>query len=68
MVNKHEDLILPPPPQFRDEYRPVPAPTIKNRGPKTEKLDQALKGHTASYTIEILRKQKKWLNHISKAY
>ena len=26
---------------------------IKNRAPKTEKLDQALKGHTASYTIEI---------------
>ena len=26
MVNEHEDLILPPPPQFRDGYKPVPAP------------------------------------------
>ena len=26
---------------------------IKNRAPKIEKLDQALKGHTASYMIKI---------------
>ena len=36
-----------------DEYKPIPVPTIKNRAPKIEKLDQALKGHAASYTIEI---------------
>ena len=53
MVNEHEDPILPPPPQFRDEYKPVPDPTIKNRAPKITKLDQAFKAHTASYTIEI---------------
>ena len=53
MANEYEDLTLPPPPQFKDEYKPVPAPTIKNQAPKIEKLDQALKGHTASYTIEI---------------
>ena len=124
MVNEYEDLILPPPSQFRDGYKPVPAsrtdksqkqprrlppggpktghfisrrqselivqknqkppkpirrppqrppqppppqqppiqkpigipvpaPMIKNRAPKIEKLDQALKGHTALYTTEI---------------
>ena len=51
-----EDPIIPPL-QFRDDkplQEPVLAPTIKNRAPKILKLDQALKGHTASsYTIEI---------------
>ena len=52
---EHEDPIIPPL-QFRDDkplQESVPAPTIKNRAPKIEKLDQALKGHTASYMIEI---------------
>ena len=26
MVNEYEDLILPPPPQFRDRYKPIPKP------------------------------------------
>ena len=50
-----EDPIIPPL-QFRDDkplQEPVPATTIKNRAPKILKLDQALDGHTASYTIEI---------------
>ena len=42
MVNEYEDLILPPPPQFRDEYKPVPAPrtneTIKKPVPKQCKI------------------------------
>ena len=52
---EHEDPITPPL-QFRDDkplQEPVPAPTIKSRAPKIGKLDQALKGHTASYMIEI---------------
>ena len=48
----------PPPPAQQPPIqkpigKPVPAPAIKNRAPKIEKLDQALKGHTASYMIEI---------------
>ena len=49
----------PPPPPLQQPPiqkpigKPVPAPTIKNRALKIEKLDQALKGHTASYTIDI---------------
>ena len=37
MVNEYEDFILPPPPQFRNGYEPVPPPRIgkwKNVKPK----------------------------------
>ena len=42
IVSEYEDLILPPPPQFRDGYKPVPAPrtneTIKKPMPKQCKI------------------------------
>ena len=38
---------------------------IKNQAPKIEKLDQALKGHAASYTIEI-QESLDPLNHFMK--
>ena len=63
MVNEYEDLILPPPPQFRDGYKPFPAPRLVQRpvpapgpgkrpvpAPRT-KLDQALKGHVESFEV-----------------
>ena len=49
MVNENEDLTVPPPPQLRDGYKPVPAP----RTPKIKKLDQVLKGHVASFEVGI---------------
>ena len=33
--------------------KPVPAPTIKNRAPKIEKLDQTLKEHTEDRAHKI---------------
>ena len=55
-----ELVVQQPPIQIRENQKaqkpidkPVPAPTIKNRAPKIEKLDRALKGHAASYTIKI---------------
>ena len=51
MVKEYEDLTLPPPPQFRDGYipvpvqEPVPAPRTDKPTHKIIKLDQALKGH-----------------------
>ena len=45
--------------------KPVPAPTIKNRAPKIEKLDQALKGHAVSYMTEI-QDSLDTLNHFRK--
>ena len=42
MVSEYQDLILPPPPQFRDGCKPVPAPrtneTIKKAMPKQGKI------------------------------
>ena len=46
MVKAYEDLIVPPP-QLRDGYKPTPAP----RTDKIKKLDQALKGHVASFEV-----------------
>ena len=45
--------------------KPLPAPTIKNRAPKIEKLDQALKGHAVSYMMEI-QDSLDPLNHFTK--
>ena len=59
MVKAYEDLILPPPPQFRDAYKPVPvqepvpAPKTNKPTPKINKLDQALKGHVALFEVGI---------------
>ena len=64
-VNEYEDLILPPPPQFRDGNKPIPKPRTDRplqmqnarRPPKPHrppiKEHEALKGHTKSYLIRI---------------
>ena len=49
----NEDLILPPPEQFRDGYKPIPKPRTNVPVPKIKELNQALKGHAKSYGIEL---------------
>ena len=75
----NEGIILPPPEQFRDGYKPIPKPRT-NRPlqlekkehitdvpvPKIKELNQALKGHAKSYGIE-LQDNLNPLNHFTKA-
>ena len=57
MVQDNEDNIILPPLEFRDDYKPVPAPRTKKPVPaprtKIEQVDKALKGYTKSYEIGI---------------
>ena len=66
MVHAYEDNIILPPLEFRDDYKPVPAPrTVKpvpaprTKKPvpaprtKIEQVDKALKGYTKSFEISI---------------
>ena len=51
----NEDLMLPPPEQFQDGYKPIPKPKTDRplQIPKIKELNKALKGHAKSYGIEI---------------
>ena len=60
----NEDIILPPPEQFRDTYKPIPKPRtdrplqLKEHitsvpSSKIRELNQALKGHAKPYRIEL---------------
>ena len=62
MAKEYEENIILPPPEFRDNYKPVPAPRTKQHAvkkpvptPRTkiEQTDKALKGYTKSYEISI---------------
>ena len=58
MVRDYEEHIIPPPLEFRDGYKPVPAPRTKRQPvplPRTkiEQKKRALKGFTKSYEISI---------------
>jgi len=57
MVKQYEENIILPPPEFRDNYKPIPAPRSKKPAPtprtKIEQVDKALKGYTKSYEINI---------------
>jgi len=57
MVKQYEENIILPPPEFRDNYKPIPAPRSKKPVPtprtKIEQVDKALKGYTKSYEINI---------------
>ena len=62
MAKEYEENIIIPPPEFRDDYKPVPAPRTKQNAvqkpvptPRTkiEQTDKALKGYTKSYEISI---------------
>ena len=63
----NEDLILPPPEQFQDRYKPIPKPRTDRplQIPKIKELDRALKGHAKSYDIE-LQDNLNPLNHFAK--
>ena len=62
MVKQYEDNIIQPPAEFRDNYKPVPAPRTKKNAvkkpvptPRTiiKQTDKALKGFVKSYEINI---------------
>ena len=62
MIDAYENNIILPPLEFRDDYKPVPAPRTKKPRtvkpvplPRTkiEQTDEALKGYTKSYEISI---------------
>ena len=62
MVKQYEDNIIQPPAEFRDNYKPVPAPRTKKNAvkkpvptPRTiiKQTDNALKGYTKSFEIGI---------------
>ena len=62
MVRDYEENIIPPPLEFRDGYKPVPAPRTKRQPvplPRTkiEQTDKALKGFTKSYNINVKNKK-----------
>ena len=47
----NEDLILPPPEQLQDGYKPIPKPRTDRplQIPKIKELSRALNGHAKSY-------------------
>ena len=62
MVKQYEENIILPPPKFRDNYKPIPAPRTKQNAvkkpvptPRTiiKQTDKALKGFTKSFEISI---------------
>ena len=57
MAKEYEENIILPPSEFRDNYKPIPAPRSKKPVPaprtKIEQTDKALKGYTKSYEISI---------------
>ena len=62
MAKEYEENIIIPPPEFRDDYKPVPTPRTKQNAvqkpvptPRTkiEQTDKAIKGYTKSYEISI---------------
>ena len=62
MVKQYEENIILPPPKFRDNYKPIPAPRNKQNAvkkpvpaPRTiiQQIDKALKGYTKSFEIGI---------------
>ena len=57
MVQEYEDNIILPPPEFRDDYKPVPKPRTIKPVPlprtKIEQVAKALKGYVESFKISI---------------
>ena len=73
MVQQYEDNVISPPPQFRDDYKPIPLPRTKKPlqapipTPRTKKpsekrtiisqVEKALKGYTKSFDVELRDKK-----------
>ena len=57
MVKQYQENIILPPPEIRDNCKPIPAPRSKKPVPtprtKITQVDKALKGYTKSYEINI---------------
>ena len=62
MVQEYKDNIIPPPSQFRDDYKPVPIPRTKNTvlekpvplpTTKIEQKNKALEGYAKSFEVTI---------------
>ena len=57
MVQDYEDNIIPPPLEFKDDYKPIPKPRTKTPVPsprtEIEQVAKALKGYTQSFEIGI---------------
>ncbi|KAL9988273.1 hypothetical protein ACROYT_G002704 [Oculina patagonica] len=58
-VQDYEENIIQPPPEFRDDYKPIPMPRTIKTAPlllprtKIEEVAKAMKGYTKSYQITI---------------
>ena len=63
MVQQYKDNTISPSPQFRDDYKPIPAPRTKKPLQVPEKrtiisqVEKALKGYTKSFDIELRDKK-----------
>ena len=61
MVQQYEDNVISPPPQFRDDYKPIPAPRTKKPVPEKRtiisQVEKALKGYTQSFDVELRDKK-----------
>ena len=56
MVQQYEDNIISPPPEFRDDYKPIPTPRTKKPKEKRtiiSQVEKALKGYTKSFDVEL---------------
>ena len=68
MVQQYEDNVISP--QFRDDYKPIPAPRTKkpSEKPVPEKrtiisqVEKALKGYTQSFDVELRDKKIHYFN------
>ena len=65
MVQQYEDNIIIPPPELRDDYKPIPAPRTKKTSEKPvpekrtiiSQVEKALKGYTQSFDVELRDKK-----------
>ena len=61
MVQQYEDNVISPPPEFRDDYKPIPPPRTKKPVPEKRtiisQVQKALKGYTQSFDVELRDKK-----------
>ena len=61
MVQQYEDNVISPPPEFGDDYKPIPAPRTKKPVPEKRtiisQVEKALKGYTKSFDVELRDKK-----------
>ena len=61
IVQQYEDNIIIPPPEFRDDHKPIPLPRTKKPVPEKRtiisQVEKALKGCTQSFDVELRDKK-----------